>query len=310
MLSQAVTLAESARESDQQLTRRMLRELKEAPAAGYRIGVTGAPGAGKSTLIEAWGLHLIAQGHRVAVLAIDPSSPRAGGSLLGDKTRMTQLATHPQAWVRPSPTRGTLGGVHPATPDAVRLCEAAGFDIILIETVGVGQSEYRVRQLVDALLLLLPPAAGDELQGLKRGIVEMADLLVVTKAAGGTAALAERAVQDYAQAVRHMEPYHPGWATPVLATAAMEGLGLAELWHQLNRLRQHLFDSGRWKQQRVQQQTQRWRELAIELVQQRMQQAHLQPLMQEMDALVADGVLLPSEAAEQVLNALVATPPA
>ena len=195
-----------------------------------RLGVSGVPGSGKSTLIEVLGLHAIDAGHRVAVLAVDPSSARSGGSILGDKTRMADLGRHPDAFIRPSPSSGTLGGVARRTREAMLLCEASGFDLVIIETVGVGQSEVAVADLVDLFLLVASPAGGDELQGIKRGNVELADLIVVNKADGELAAAAGRAASDLGHAVHLLRPKRPGAEVSVLTASALTGAGIAELW--------------------------------------------------------------------------------
>ena len=230
-LARAITLVESERAEDAAPAADLLDAILPFGGQARRIAITGVPGVGKSTLIDALGVHLVRdRGERVAVLSIDPSSPVSGGSLLGDKTRMGRLAIEERAFVRPSPARGHLGGVAPRTREAILLCEAAGYDTVLVETVGVGQSEIAVRDMTDTFVLLLLPGAGDALQGAKRGIVEMADILAITKADGANREPAERARADYGEAV-HLYPTSPErWTPPVLTTSALEGEGIAELW--------------------------------------------------------------------------------
>ena len=215
-LARAITLVESTRADHRAEAEALLAEVLPHTGDAIRVGISGAPGAGKSTFIEALGLHLVAHGHRVAVLAVDPSSTRSGGSILGDKTRMEQLTRSPHAFVRPSPTGGTLGGVARRTREAMLLCEAAGFDVVLVETVGVGQSEVKVAAMVDLFLVLVAPGGGDELQGLKRGIMELADLVVVNKADGDLAAAAAHTAADYAAALHLVRPRIAGWTPRVL----------------------------------------------------------------------------------------------
>ncbi len=227
-LARAVTLVESARADHREAAEALLAELAAAPAGAdtLRIAVSGAPGVGKSTFVEAFGLHLLERGRRLAVLAIDPSSARSGGAVLGDKTRMAELARAEAAFVRPSPSGGASGGVARGARDAVLLCEAAGFDTVIVETVGAGQSEIAARDLADMVVLLVAPGGGDELQGIKRGVVEVADLVVATKEDGAFADRARRTCADYAAALRLMRPATPGWTPRALSCSALERRGL------------------------------------------------------------------------------------
>ena len=243
-LARAVTLVESTRTDDREQAVALLEELHGAGAPAVRIGISGAPGVGKSTFIEALGCHLVDAGHRVAVLAVDPSSTRSGGSILGDKTRMSELARRPEAFIRPSPSGGDLGGVAARTGEALLLCEAAGFDVVLVETVGVGQSEVAVADLVDTFVLLVSPGGGDELQGVKRGIMELADLVVVTKADGDLLPAARRAEADHRHAVHFLRRRFEEWAPRVLAVSSVEGTGVAEVWTALGEHHDALDGSG------------------------------------------------------------------
>jgi LAO/AO transport system kinase len=229
-LARAITLVESTRADHRDEAAALLDELMPATGGSTRVGISGAPGAGKSTFIEALGLHLVDAGHEVAVLAVDPSSTRGGGSILGDKTRMEQLSRAPKAFIRPSPSKGTLGGVARRTREAMLVCEAAGFDVVLVETVGVGQSEVAVAGMVDVFTLLLAPGAGDELQGVKRGIVELADLVVVNKADGALADLARHTASDYGHALHLLRPRTDGWSARVLSCSALLGEGIDAVW--------------------------------------------------------------------------------
>jgi LAO/AO transport system kinase len=229
-LARAVTLIESRRDEDRADAVEVLRAVHPRTGGAWRVGISGPPGAGKSTFIEALGCRLIDEGHRVAVLAVDPSSNRTGGSILGDKTRMSELARRPEAFIRPSPSSGDLGGVAARTGEALLLCEAAGFDVVLVETVGVGQSEVAVVDLVDTFVLLVSPGGGDELQGVKRGIMELADLVVITKADGDLLAAANRSVADHRHAVHLLRRRLPDWETRVLAVSSTTGAGIGEVW--------------------------------------------------------------------------------
>ena len=252
-LARGVTLVESRRADHEAQAQELLRRVLPRTGAARRVGITGVPGVGKSTLIEALGTRLIEQGHTVAVLAVDPSSPRSGGSILGDKTRMPRLAADPRAFVRPSPAAGQLGGVARTTRETMLLCEAAGFDVVLVETVGVGQSETAVAGMVDLFLVLMLPGAGDELQGIKKGVLELADLVAVTKADGATKLAAEHAARAYDRALRLVEPEDPAWRPPVLTCSALTGAGLNELWATVERHRAQAVASGALVQRRARQ---------------------------------------------------------
>jgi len=231
---------ESRRDEDARLAAEVLALTASRRVAAIRLGVSGPPGAGKSCLIDNLGCRLGDEGRRVAVLAVDPSSSLSGGSILGDKTRMDGLASRPDAFIRPSPAAGTLGGVARRTRESLLLCEAAGYDVVIVETVGVGQSEIQVRQLVDVLLLLLLPGSGDELQGIKRGIMELADLVAVNKADGGNLDRARGTRAEFAGAVQLLPRRTPEWKTPVLLCSALTGEGLPELWREVLDFREHL----------------------------------------------------------------------
>src|SRR5690349_20824340 len=253
-LPRAITLVESTRADHRDRAQQLLLALMPAAGTALHVGITGVPGVGKSTSIEALGMYLIGRGHRVAVLAVDPSSTRTGGSILGDKTRMPQLATHPDAYIRPSPTSGTLGGVAKATRETVVLLEAAGFDVILIETVGVGQSEVTVANMVDTFVFLTLARTGDQLQGIMKGVLELADIVVVNKADGNHLAEARLAARELSTAIRLIYPRETLWLPPVLTMSAIEGTGLTEFWDTVERHRQTLIDAGEFDARRRAQQ--------------------------------------------------------
>jgi LAO/AO transport system kinase len=236
-LAQAITLVESTRAEDRPGADALLERLLPRTGKSIRLGISGAPGVGKSTFIETFGLHALKQGHRLAVLAVDPSSRIGGGSILGDKTRMAELAADPRAFIRPSPAGQTLGGVARRSREALLLCEAAGHDVVLVETVGVGQSETAVADMTDMFLLLLQPGGGDELQGIKRGIVELADLILVNKADGDMMEAAGRTAADYQHALRLLRPATAGWQPEVLRCSALTGAGIPEVWNKVEAFR-------------------------------------------------------------------------
>ncbi|WP_137389987.1 methylmalonyl Co-A mutase-associated GTPase MeaB [Rhodoligotrophos defluvii] len=236
-LGRAITLVESRRPDHERAAQELLLKLLPHSGKAYRVGITGVPGVGKSTTIDTLGRNLTARGHKVAVLAVDPSSQRTGGSILGDKTRMAGLAMDPNAFIRPSPAAGTLGGVARRTRESMVVCEAAGFDVVLVETVGIGQSETAVADMVDFFLVLLLPGAGDDLQGIKKGVIELADMLAVNKADGDNAARARRAISDYRAALQILVPPGAAWTPPVLAISGLNNIGLDEMWAEVERHR-------------------------------------------------------------------------
>jgi len=243
-LAQAITLVESGLKEHQAQARELLAKLPACGQSSLRIGITGPPGVGKSTFIESLGGHMIDRGHSVAVLTVDPSSVISGGSILGDKTRMPQLSASEKAFVRPSPSSGTEGGVGRFTREAIALCEAAGFDRVIVETVGVGQSELRVASMTDLFVLLLVPGSGDELQGIKRGVMELADLILVNKSDGDLEQAANRTVSEYTAATGFLQARTPGWKVPVLGMSALDNVGVEEALGQMETFFAHAGDSG------------------------------------------------------------------
>lgn len=248
-LAKAITLVESSRDSDQELARKLLAKLN-TPSDTFRIGISGVPGVGKSTFIEAFGNFLIDLGHKVAVLAVDPSSPTSGGSILGDKTRMESLAGRDEAFIRPSPTSGTLGGVAKRTRESIQLCEAAGYDIILVETVGVGQSEFEVANMVDCFMVMLLPGAGDSLQGIKRGILEITDILVINKADGEQKKLAQFAQSEYKSALHLLAPKYDGIEVSIQTVSALYKQGIDEVWQTVCNFRTKVEEIGLFQKNR------------------------------------------------------------
>ena len=251
VLARAITLVESTLARHGETAAELMQLLLPHRDNSVRIGITGVPGVGKSTFIEAFGLFLCDAGHRVAVLAVDPTSAISGGSILGDKTRMEKLSRHPAAYIRPSPSSGALGGVTRKTRETITLCEAAGYDVILVETVGVGQSEIAVRSMTDFFLLLALTGAGDELQGIKKGIVEMADGMAVTKADGDNVIAAEKLKLELAQVLHFLTPATVGWQPEVLTCSALQGNGITDVWKLVERFRAEMTASGQWAARRL-----------------------------------------------------------
>jgi LAO/AO transport system kinase len=307
-LSRAITLVESTRADHRDEAEALLETVLPRTGNALRIGITGAPGVGKSTFIEAFGLKLIERGKRPAVLAVDPSSRRSGGSILGDKTRMAELSKRSEAFIRPSPSGigsdgGGFGGIARRSRDVLLLCEAAGFDPILVETVGVGQSETAVAEMTDLFMLLLMPAAGDDLQGIKRGIMELADLLLVNKADGALEAAAGRTAADYAHALRLMQPRHQAWSPEVLRCSALTGAGIAEACDQVDAFGAAVRASGELAGQRRSQSV-LWfnRELSFAVLEQLTSDAEVGRRLKKLETQVAEGRVTPSAAARQILT--------
>jgi LAO/AO transport system kinase len=303
-LARAITLVESTRIDHRDHARDLLDELLPHTGRSLRIGLSGAPGAGKSTFIEALGQHAIDAGHQVAVLAVDPSSTRSGGSILGDKTRMSDLGRRPEAYIRPTPSGGTLGGVARRTREALLVCEAAGFDVVLVETVGVGQSEVAVADLVDLFVLVASPGGGDELQGIKRGIMELADVIVVNKADGDLLPAANRAAGDLRNALHLVRPKRPDWTVPVILASALQGEGITEVWGAISAGAEHLRTTGTLETQRADQAVAwMWSEVEDELQGAFRTHPSVTELLPEIEADLRGGRRSPASAARALLDA-------
>ena len=301
-LGRAITLVESSHPDDREPANRLLELLTPFSGGAIRLGISGVPGVGKSTFIESLGNLLIDAGHRVAVLAVDPSSALSGGSILGDKTRMETLSRRLEAFIRPSPAGGTLGGVTRHTRETLLLVEAAGFDVVIVETVGVGQSETAVSDLTDLFLLLLLPGGGDELQGIKRGIVELADLIVVNKADGDLTAAAERAAADYRNALHFLRPRSARWTVPVATCSALEGRGIDRIWALVGEFRQIMSASGDLQEKRAAQARRwLWSETAEQLLAQLREDPAVRERIQALEQSVSAGQVSPRVAARQLL---------
>lgn len=305
LLSRAITLVESRRPDDQALAQQVLDALLPKTGQSVRIGITGVPGVGKSTFIEAFGMYLTTLGHRLAVLTVDPTSQRSGGSLLGDKTRMETLSMNPAAYIRPSPAGDSLGGVAHRTRESMLLCEAAGFDVILIETVGVGQSETVVHGMVDFFLLLMLAGAGDELQGMKRGIMELADALVITKADGENLAPANRARVEYQNALHLFPPTDTGWFPPVLMCSVLTSVGITDVWQTIQQQQQLTTQNGSRDRRRQHQQLTWFRSLLRQKIEGRFyDQPGMRDQLASIETQIQNGILLPAPAVDRLLNPL------
>jgi LAO/AO transport system kinase len=302
-LSQAITLVESAKEAHREQAQEIINTCTALSGKSVRIGFTGVPGVGKSTFIEALGMHLIEQGRKVAVLAIDPSSERSGGSILGDKTRMERLSAEKHAFIRPSPSAGSLGGVARKTAETIILCEAAGFDTIFVETVGVGQSETAVHSMVDFFLLLMLAGAGDELQGIKRGIMEMADAVVINKAEGDNKDKANRAKAEYQNALHLFPPTESGWVPKVMTASALHDIGIADVWETVSDYVTFTKDRGYFKKKRNAQSTYRMYEMIRETIRNRFfYDPENKAKLEELEKKVLSGEISPYFAAAEILK--------
>jgi LAO/AO transport system kinase len=309
LLARAITLVESRRPEHQAQAQELLRLLLDDAGGAHRIGVTGVPGVGKSTFLESFGMHLIEQGHKVAVLAVDPSSSVTGGSILGDKARMNELALQDRAFIRPSPSGTTLGGVARRTRETLLLCEAAGFDVVLVETVGVGQSETLVSQMVDFFLVLMLPGAGDELQGIKKGILELADVIAVNKADGDNQFKAGQAVRDYTAALHYLRARSQHWQPSAMALSGLHGEGLSDLWQMILQHKQALSDADEWNQRRDEQRSRwLWEQIEERLLDQFRSHPGVQAKLQQVEADVMARKLPPTQGAMDLLAEFLAPP--
>jgi LAO/AO transport system kinase len=304
-VARAITLVESRRADHRELAQRLLVELLPATGKARRVGITGVPGVGKSTFIDALGTQLTGAGHRVGVLAVDPSSSRSGGSILGDKTRMSRLAGDEAAFIRPSPTAGTLGGVATATRESMAVLEAAGYDVLIIETVGVGQSEYAVADMVDTFLFLTLARTGDALQGIKRGILELADVIAVNKADGPAERDARRAARELASALRMLRgPADDGWEVPVLTCSGATGGGVEQVWRKVVDHQDRLDVSGELAERRRRQQVRwMWTMVNDRLAARLREHPEVRALTPELERAVLGGELTPTLAADRILEA-------
>lgn len=305
LLARAITLVESKRSDHRKKARELLDRLAPKTGKAVRVGITGVPGVGKSTTIEALGNHLTTDGNKVAVLTIDPSSSKTGGSILGDKTRMHTLAGNPDAFIRPSPSSGTLGGVAAKTRETMLLCEAAGFNVIIIETVGIGQSEITVADMVDFFLILMLPGAGDDLQGIKKGVLEIADMIAVNKADGDNVARAERAAADYRNALHILSPQSANWTPPVLTFSGLHDAGVDALWSKIMLFEERMTASGEWQQRREQQRIGwMWSMFDDRFKSVLRDSPSLQALATKLEEHVKAGTLQPGTAVDQLFDAL------
>lgn len=303
VLARAITLVESQKNTHQALAKQLLQLLLPESGKAVRLGITGVPGVGKSTTIDQLGLNLIEQGHKVAVLAVDPTSKRTGGSILGDKTRMTRLAARREAFIRPSPTAGTLGGVTRKTRETMVLCEAAGFDVVIVETVGVGQSEVAVSDMVDFFLVLLLAGGGDDLQGIKKGIIEIADMIAINKADGDNVTRAERAASEYQGALSIFTPKDATWFPPVITISGQDNKGLDGLWDNINKHREKLTNTGEFETRR-QTQAVAWMQdmLSDHLMARVKNDPSIAARLPDIESQVRQGTLLPTLAVDEILD--------
>ena len=302
VLARAITLVESRKPADQALARRLLQRLLPATGRAYRIGITGVPGVGKSTTIDQLGINLIAAGHKVAVLAVDPTSRRTGGSILGDKTRMERLSQATAAFIRPSPTSGTLGGVARRTRETMALAEAAGFDVVIVETVGVGQSETAVAEMVDFFLVLLLAGGGDDLQGIKKGVIELADMIAINKADGDNVDRATKAAAEYQGALNILTPVSPSWAPPVVTVSGRDNLGLDLLWAKIEEHRRIMTSTGEFEERRCHQAVTTMRDMITDRLLDSLKNApEIEERLPMLETAVGAGRMTPALAVEEIL---------
>lgn len=303
VLARAITLVESKKPEHQAQAQELLQALLPHTGKAHRIGVTGVPGVGKSTTIEALGGNLTKAGHKVAVLAVDPTSSRTGGSILGDKTRMQTLSIDPNAFIRPSPTSGTLGGVTKKTRETMALCEAAGFDVIIVETVGVGQSETAVSEMCDFFLVLMLPGAGDELQGIKKGVLEIADMIAINKSEGDNEVRARSAASEYRAALHILTPTSPNWSPPVVLISGLNNLGLTEMWEKIEEHKETLSKTGEF-QARRQSQAVKWMRDMLEdrLMASLRANPKVAERLPKLESKVRDGGITPALAVDEILS--------
>ena len=305
VIARATTLIESRRNDHQKAALRLVQELLPSTGKAIRVGITGAPGVGKSTTIDALGTFLTGKDHKVAVLAVDPSSGRSGGSILADKTRMPRLSGDANAFVRPSPSSGTLGGVAAKTRESMLICEAAGFDVLLVETIGTGQSETMVADMTDFFLVLMLPGAGDELQGLKKGVVEIADMIAINKADGDNIYRAKAAAAEYRAALQILNPRSPNWSTPVVTYSALTGAGIAELWDTVLEHRERMIKAGELEARRREQQVKwMWAMLEERVFARLKSDPILKAKLPRIEAAVAAGRMSAALAVEEIAVAL------
>jgi len=305
VIARAITLIESRRGDHQKAARRLVQELLPLTGKAIRVGITGAPGVGKSTTIDALGTFLTSKGHKVAVLAVDPSSTRSGGSILADKTRMPRLSSDANAFVRPSPSSRTLGGVAAKTRESMLICEAAGYDVVLVETIGTGQSETMVADMTDFFLVLMLPGAGDELQGLKKGVSEIADMIAINKADGDNIKRAQAAAAEYRAALHILNPRSPSWSPPVVTYSALTGAGIAELWDSILDHRQRMGKAGELDARRQEQQVKwMWAMLEERMFARLKSNPALKAKLPRIEAAVAAGRMSPALAVEEIASLL------